>query len=194
MEKHQTKIRAGILILSAALFSFYLVQTPWKARPPAGETSAPVVVEIKGDVPKPGIYTVDGPRATVASLAATAGCSPQIPDDVAHRRLTSGQCLEILRQDNRITVRFGRMPGAALLAMGLKLDLNSASLDELLLIPRMQAGIAAAIVERRREKQWESVGDLIEIRGVGEKTVKRLQDYLEITHHEKQPLPPPQAP
>jgi DNA uptake protein ComE-like DNA-binding protein len=58
----------------------------------------------------------------------------------------------------------------------------------------MQAGIAAAIVERRREKQWESVGDLIEIRGVGEKTVKRLQDYLEITHHEKQPLPPPQAP
>jgi competence protein ComEA len=75
------------------------------------------------------------------------------------------------------------MPGAALLAAGLKLDLNSASLDELLLIPHMRPEIAASIIEKRREKAWEQVDDLIEIRGVGLKTAQKLQDYLEISAH-----------
>jgi competence protein ComEA len=77
------------------------------------------------------------------------------------------------------------MPGAALLALGLKLDLNSASLDELLLVPKMHPKIAAAIIERRQEDEWEQIDDLIEIRGVGPKTVQNLQDYLEISHHDK---------
>ena len=183
MEKDRTKIRAAILLLSAALFVFLLARAQWKAPPPAPEVPAPVVVEIKGDVSKPGIYTLDAAAATVSSAAAMAGCSQPIAADVAHRKLVSGQCLEILRQETGATVRFGRMPGAALLSLGLKLDLNSASLDELLLVPKMHPKIAAAIIERRREKEWEQIGDLIELRGVGEKTVQNLRDYLEISHH-----------
>ena len=73
------------------------------------------------------------------------------------------------------------MPGAALLACGLKLDLNSASLDEFLLIPQMRADIATSIMERRGKKAWGKVDDLIEIRGVGLKTVQKLKDYLEVS-------------
>jgi competence protein ComEA len=185
MEKDQTKTRAAILILSAALLVFYLVRTHWKAPLPAPEVPAPVVVEIKGGVSRPGTYVLDATAATVASAAAMAGCSSHIPADVAHRKLISGQCLEILCQEAGTTVRFGRMPGAALLALGLKLDLNSASLDELLLVPKMHPKIAAAIIERRQEDEWEQIDDLIEIRGVGPKTVQNLQDYLEISHHDK---------
>jgi DNA uptake protein ComE-like DNA-binding protein len=47
----------------------------------------------------------------------------------------------------------------------------------------MRPEIAASIIEKRREKAWEQVDDLIEIRGVGLKTAQKLQDYLEISAH-----------
>ena len=136
---------------------------------------------MKGDISKPGIYTFESGSATVAVAADMAGCSSDIPADIASQRLISGQSLDIVRHGREAAIRFGRMPGAALLACGLKLDLNSASLDELLLIPQMRHEIAASIVERRRKKAWEQVDDLIEIRGVGPKTAQKFRDYVEIS-------------
>jgi competence protein ComEA len=186
MKNDRTKIPAAILILSAALFLLLPARARWKDRPPArGPVPAPVVVEIKGDVSKPGTYMLDGATATVGSAAAEAGCAPQIPAQAARQKLVSGQSLEILRQQSGTVIRFSRMPGAALLALGMKLDLNSASLNELLLVPHMRRKIASAIIERRREKEWEKIDDLIEIRGVGAKTVQKLRDYLETAHHDE---------
>ena len=181
MEKDYTKIRAAILMVSVALFAFLLARSRWGAPGPDRELTPGVVVEVKGDVSRPGIYALDGAKATVAGAAVLAGCQWEVPAALAPRMLISGQSLEILRQGTQITIRLGRMPGAALLACGLKLDLNSASLDELLLIPQMRADIAASIVDRRRGKAWEKVDDLIEIRGVGRKTVQKLEEYLEIS-------------
>jgi DNA uptake protein ComE-like DNA-binding protein len=183
MEKDHTKILAAILIMSIVIFGFLVTRSRWSARLPEPELHPAVMVEVKGDIPKPGIYALDSATATVAAAAAMAGCPWQIPAAVASQKLICGQSLEILSRKKEITIRFGRMPGAALLAAGLKLDLNSASLDELLLIPHMRPEIAASIIEKRREKAWEQVDDLIEIRGVGLKTALKLQDYLEISAH-----------
>jgi DNA uptake protein ComE-like DNA-binding protein len=49
----------------------------------------------------------------------------------------------------------------------------------------MRRGIAAAIIDRRAEKEWKRTDDLIEIRGVGPKTLQKLHDYLEISPHDK---------
>ncbi len=182
MEKEHRKIGAAILLVSTALFLFFVARSRTNAPHPECSVVPAVVVEVKGDIPKPGIYTFESATATVAAAADMAGCSCDIPADIARQRVISGQSLDIVRNGKGITIRFGRMPGAALLACGLKMDLNSASLDELRLIPQMRSAIAAAIVERRREKAWEQVDDLIEIRGVGSKTAQRLQDYLEISH------------
>jgi competence protein ComEA len=183
MEKDNTKILAAILIMSIAVFVFFLTRSRWSAPLPEREFHPAVMVEVKGDIPRPGIYTLDSATATVGAAAAMAGCPWEIPVDVAPQKLTSGQSIEIVSHKTEITIKPGRMPGSVLLAAGLKLDLNSASLDELLLIPHMRAEIAASIVARRREKAWEQVDDLIEIRGVGPKTAQKLQDYLEISAH-----------
>ena len=183
MNKDDTKIRAAILIMSIVLLVFFLTRSRSSAPFPERELAPAVIVAVKGDIPKPGIYALDSAKATVADAAAMAGCTCQIPAAVSPQNLISGQSLEILRHKTEITINFSRMPGAALLTCGLKLDLNSASLDELLLIPHMRPEIAAAIIERRREKAWEQVDDLIEIRGVGPKTAQKLQDYLEISAH-----------
>lgn len=179
MEKEDRKIRAAILIVSCVMFVLLLARWRWSAPVPQRDLSAAVVVEVKGDVPKPGIYVIDKERADVAAAAVMAGCPWKIPAAAAPQKLSSGQSLEIRRQEKEIIVKFGRIPGAALLACGLKLDLNSASFDELLLIPHMRPQIAASIVERRRRKLWEKPDDLTEIHGVGLKTAQKLQDYLE---------------
>jgi competence protein ComEA len=181
MEKEHRKIGAAILIVSTALFAFFLARSRTNAPHPECAIVPAVMAEVKGDVPKPGIYTFDSATTTVAAAANMVGCSDDIPADIARQQVISGQSLDILRNGKGITVRFGRMPGAVLLACGLKLDLNSASIEELLLIPRMRSKIAASIVERRRKKAWERVDDLIEIRGVGSKTAQKLQDYVEIS-------------
>ncbi len=181
MEKEHRKIGAAILLVSTALFVFFLARSRTNAPHPECAALPAVIVEVKGDIPKPGIYTLDSAAATVAVAADMAGCPYDIPADIGRKQLISGQSLDILCNGKGIDVRFGRMPGVALLACGLKLDLNSASLDELLLIPQMRSRIAASIVERRREEAWEQVDDLTEIRGVGSKTAQKLRDYLEIS-------------
>ncbi len=192
MEKDDSKIRAAILIMSIVLFVFSLTRSRSSAPPPGRVLPPAVMVEVKGDIPDPGIYALDSETATVAGAAAITGCTYPIPTALALQKLISGQSLEILRHKEEISIHFGRMPGAALLAGGLKLDLNSASLDELLLIPRLRPEIAASIIERRREKPWEQVDDLIEIRGVGPKTAQKLQDYLEISADPRRAVTVPQ--
>ena len=182
MEKDHRKIAAAILLASTALFVFFLTRFRMSAPHPEGAVPSAVMVEVKGDISRPGIYTLESATATVAMAVDMAGCSCDIPADTASQKLISGQSLDIVRRGKGIAIRFARMPGAALLACGLKLDLNSASLDELLLIPQMRPEIATFIIERRREQAWEQVDDLIEIRGVGPKTVQKLQDCLEISH------------
>jgi len=181
MEKDYKRIRAAILIVSMVLLVLIMARSRWGAPLPGRYLPPAVVAEVKGDVSRPGIYSLDGAEATVAGAAVMAGCPWEGPAAVAPRKLIPGQSLEILGRGAQVTIRLARMPGAALLACGLKLDLNSASLDELLLIPQMRADIATSIVERRREKAWTRVDDLTEIRGVGRKTAQRLQDYLEVS-------------
>ena len=179
MQSDCLKIHAAILIVSIVLFVLFLSRSRWSAPLPDKGPSTAVTVEVKGDVARPGIYILDGATATVAIASALAGLPWKIPEPAASEKLTPGQSLEVLRKDSNITVRFGRMPGAALLACGMKLDLNSASLGELLLVPHMRHEIAASIIERRKEKAWEKVDDLTEISGVGPKTVQKLKNYLE---------------
>ena len=59
-------------------------------------------------------------------------------------------------------------------------NLNAASLQELLQIPGMTSRIARAIIARRRSKPFESIGELTTISGVGSTTVERFRPYVTI--------------
>ncbi len=176
------RIRIAILLLALAVLTSLFARTRWNSRPSEVAFPAPVIVEIAGDVPKPGIYILDNERATVSDALKAAGWSDRLPiAGTASRKLISGESCRVLRNGNEIEVTFERMPAAALLASGRKLNLNSASKDDLLLIPQMRPEIAEMVVERRKTKKWTRVEELQEIHGIGAKTVERLKEYLEVT-------------
>jgi competence protein ComEA len=62
-----------------------------------------------------------------------------------------------------------------------RVDINTASTEELEKVPGIGPATAARIVEwRETHGRFERVEDLLNIRGIGTKTLERLRPYLEV--------------
>lgn len=72
-------------------------------------------------------------------------------------------------------VQRSRMQGRALLAFGIPLHLNTATHDELILLPGIGTRLATQIIEGR---PWKKIEDLENLRGIGTKLRQRLARQL----------------
>lgn len=61
-----------------------------------------------------------------------------------------------------------------------KLNLNTASFDELIRVPGIGPKTASLILERRNQKKFRNVDELKEIKGIGDKKLQKLQYYIEV--------------
>ncbi|HOL24139.1 MAG TPA: helix-hairpin-helix domain-containing protein [Candidatus Hydrothermia bacterium] len=61
-----------------------------------------------------------------------------------------------------------------------KVDLNTATLEELIAIPGIGHKTAESIIERRNRSLFKDVDELLEIKGIGEKKLQVLKQYLEV--------------
>jgi comEA protein len=60
-----------------------------------------------------------------------------------------------------------------------KININTASVDELVSLPRIGPVTAKAIVEdRKKNGPFENIDDLTRVRGIGDKTVENLKDKI----------------
>lgn len=174
-----------ITILAAALFVASVFRLSRRDAPPAPPAPAPVIVSVQGEVVQPGVYALPPDSATVETAIRAAGGVRGDGDarslELMGRRLRPGGQLCVVRQAHGgIQLTLERMDARSLLALGHKLDVNTATEEELALIPAMKKDVAAAIVSRRQQIPWNSLDDLKGIPGVGGKTVEKWRDYLEI--------------
>jgi competence protein ComEA len=62
-----------------------------------------------------------------------------------------------------------------------RLDINAAGTDHLQLLPRIGPALAARMVDtRRRRGRFDSVDDLLEVQGIGPKTLERLRPLITV--------------
>jgi DNA uptake protein ComE-like DNA-binding protein len=59
-----------------------------------------------------------------------------------------------------------------------KIDINSASMDDLRNIPGLTSVIAKEVIKRRTKARFGSVEELLEIKGFGPKTLEKVQPHL----------------
>ncbi len=136
-----------------------------------------VVVEVRGDVPRPGMHHV---APVVGAALRAAGADPALAGERADQPLSMGDRIEV--SGGRIAVQ----PPSRPLLVALPIDLNRASAEAIEAVPGIGASTAASIVADRiaRGPFWD-LADLARVRGVGDDTVARLQPFVEI------PKPPP---
>jgi competence protein ComEA len=78
-----------------------------------------------------------------------------------------------------LTLSAGLAAAAAKPAPAGKVNINSASVEQLSALPGIGAKLAARIVEHRQKTgAFKSVQELMNVKGVGEKNFEKLQPYL----------------
>ncbi|MGV8075176.1 MAG: ComEA family DNA-binding protein [Syntrophobacteraceae bacterium] len=177
----------AVFLLAVLIFAVLLTRFFQQDRGDRELSSYPVIVLVEGDVKNRGVYVLDGPEAALADAIKAAGgirsnCSAELSEQVLNRQVQSGRSVRIVCEPSgRVEISMQAMTAAARLTIGLKLDLNEASEDDLSLISRMKSDMASAIVRRRLEKPWRSMRELREISGVGPKTIEKWSAYLEVS-------------
>jgi competence protein ComEA len=74
-----------------------------------------------------------------------------------------------------------------------KLDINTATIQQLEALPKIGPAKAKAIVETRSQKPFRSVADLTRVKGIGAKTALFLQDYVQVQTPSDTPTTPSSA-
>ncbi len=176
-------------LLGTLLFSLFTLRYFARHAPAPPPAQAPTVVTVEGDVSRPGIYLLEASESSVRDAVQLAGGirrgAASIPLEAlgptAGEQIQSGQRIRVVSSAaNGVQVVFEPPDAAHLLFLGEKLDLNRATVQELLLVPRMTRDMAEAIVSRRSQRPWASLDDLREIPGIGPRTVERWMAYLTV--------------
>lgn len=156
------RVMAALFVVCAAMLAArtWLIGDP----PPP-----PPVVEVRGEVPRPGFYEA----ATLHHALAAAGVEVVGQVDAT---LAEGTAVIV---DADGGVKLARMDD--LLVFGLPIDVNTASAAALEAIPGVGAKTAAAILSDREENgAFASVEDLDRVRGIGPATVERLRPFVRV--------------
>jgi competence protein ComEA len=147
---------------------------PGAAQPLDPAPASTVLIFVSGAVAHPGLYRLS-PDARVADALAAAGGLAGGADPGRLPNLASR-----VHDGKQLNVPFlrggGRSTGGTVAA---KLDVNSASLDELATVPGMPAGLPQAIVAYRvRFGAFASLTDLRDALGVDRTLMSELAHYL----------------
>ena len=134
----------------------------------------PVFVEVRAPRQEPAVYRLP-PDATLATLFAAIGL--ERPSDQA-RRVRSGEAIEV-SEDGSIS--FGRMDAAKLLALGLRIPLNTAQIEDLTVLPGIGERLAQKIVDYRiKAGAIGSYEELAWVPGVGPSILETLRRHTSL--------------
>jgi len=140
--------------------------------------NAGIMVALAGDEDHGGIYFLSQ-EATVYDLFRKAGLGDVAGFEEADlaRVLHSGDRIICDRTRHRIIL--GDVAAPVRLAFGMPVDLNKATLEELILIPGIGPYTASKIIKVREVNGGFSIVDSLKLAGcMGERRYNRVKDYL----------------
>jgi competence protein ComEA len=187
-----------LIVLALFIFAILYLKFYFHRSLPPEETYQEVVVEILGEVQKPGIYFFNNRPALKETIEKAGG----IKENVLFDQMSSSEILETGTQitiskeiqhpsfpkgehggiiQNVIKIKLRRMEANKLLALSIPLDLNRVSVEDLCLIPGIGESLAREIVTyRERRKGFRSVDELKNVKGIGDKKWKEFREYFEV--------------
>jgi len=178
----QQKVLFGLAIFTLALlfFKFYY---PTLA-PSREEHVREFVVEVSGEVRKPGIYIFHHPPSLKEAIEKAGGLREEglFDEKNLSETLETGTLVHVMKESRDvINVKLGRMEARKLIVFSLPLDLNQASAEDLCLIPGIGDPLGREIVAyRERRRAFRSVEELKNVKGIGDKKFESIKTYFNV--------------
>jgi len=172
----------ALFILGILTFNFY-----YHSPLPPEETVKEIVVEVLGEIQKPGIYIFRNPP-TIKEVLEKAGEQREtanFDETPSSEVLETGTLLEVRRESSQeIKIKIERMEANKLLVFSIPLDLNRVSIEDLCLVSEIGELLAREIVVYRgKRKGFRSVEELKNVKGIGEKKYQFLKNFFAVRHY-----------
>ena len=148
------------------------------------ENLSPCLLEVKGDVPHPGLYYYSY-CPTINELLNASGKAPDENVTInqnSRGMLSTGTSLWV--QKTRKGVRVGLFPleGKKKMLLGIPINLNIATSDDLSILPGIGPHISDEVVSFRKTRgTFSKIEDLKAVNGIGEKRFEKIKKYLTVT-------------
>lgn len=161
-------------------------------------TPAMVTVYVSGAVARPDVYTLPKGSRVKQAVEAAGGFTADALQEALNlaQLLRDGQQIHVPRR-SEAHVTSSRSTVGATGAPALKvttqqapaeepsartpIDLNTATVEELVTLPRIGPALAQRIIEYRdAHGGFQSIEELLKVRGIGEATLERLRDRVTV--------------
>jgi competence protein ComEA len=186
-----TRIGLTVVALVAAVAAVYAIFQALDERsaPPIviedASANLPVVVEVRGEVESPGVFAISPGARLQDAIAAAGGLSEGADLSTVNlaRRLRDGELVVILAlpvPGSTPVVRAGGVDVAPAAADPRpRININTASAEELEALPGIGEVIASRIIEYREEHgPFRSVDDLIHVQGISSRAIEEFRDQV----------------
>lgn len=176
----ERKIRgltAVCIMLAVVPFIVFFAQkyTEYKIPVLGNECADCLKIEIVDGGQSAGVYFVHA-GTTANGLLKSAGFSELAGKDFP---LTEGMKLVINASAGGKDIAASRMTAAQRLSLGLPIDINRATEEDLVLIKGIGPKTAEKILDLRKKiNRFENIRQLMEVKGIKEKRLARLRQYL----------------
>lgn len=179
-----TSLGAGVFFWRRAMRGEVVVEAPPAVT--AEEADRTCVVHVCGAVKNPGVYKFPMGTRVYEALAAAGGTLPEADQEALNLAafIQDGEQIFVPRRGEAPRPKTGDtssrvVPTGRTAEPSFPLNLNRASAAELEAVPGIGPALAARIVAYRATNgPFATVEDLLNVPGIGEKTLGRLAPYL----------------
>ncbi|MFU0791405.1 ComEA family DNA-binding protein [Virgibacillus proomii] len=141
-------------------------------------TNTSVFIDIKGEVKQPGVYEMKAQDRVIDAIKTAGGFTANA--DQSHvnlaQKLQDEMVIEVIanNEDSSISTTSGA-------ATTEKININQATAEEIEELNGIGPSKAAAIIQYREENgMFKQMEDLLNVSGIGEKTLEAIQDDIQI--------------
>jgi competence protein ComEA len=179
VSENQTRgLIAFCVILAVIPFIVFLLLPLMKYEIPdfTSQCDGCIIMELVDENQNAGIYFIK-PENTLAQYLKAAGIKQSVRDDIPIR--TGIKLISTPGEEDEIVV--GKMDAAKRLALGLPLNINDVSGNDLIMVKGIGEKTAKKILELRdRNGRFKKIEELMEIKGIKEKRLAEMREYLYI--------------